>query len=139
MEYKAILIPTLQCRGVWKRVKTHLESAIAASKGRWQPEYVLAALVLNEQSLWSIIDQDGKCFGAATTQCIDYPERRILAIHYLGGENFDDWYTILLDALTNYAREQGCDAIECNARFGFWKWFKYDGFERISMFYEKTL
>ena len=124
---------------MWKAAKAHLEPAIDASNGRWRPEYVLASLVLNEQTLWLILNENNDCVGAATTQCINYPEKRMLAIHYLGGDGFDDWYISLLDTLTNYGREQACDAIECNARFGFWKWFKNDGFKKASVFYEKEL
>jgi hypothetical protein len=41
--------------------------------------------------------------------------------------------------MADYARAHNCDGIECNARFGFWKWFKQDGFEKASCFYEKML
>ena len=132
-------IPPDHCRAVWPRVKAHLEPAIEATGGRWKPEYVLAALVLGEQNLWAIVDEDGVNWGAAVTQIVTYPEKKMLAIHYLGGEEFDEWYPKLLDTLCDYAKRAGCSAIECNARFGFWKWFKNDGFEKTSCFYEKPL
>ena len=133
------LIDSDKARGAWPRVRNVLEPAIAASGGRWRPEYVLAALSLGEQELWVIVDDDGEVRGAAVTQAMNYPEKKMLAIHYLGGEGFDEWFNELSDSLTDYARRTGCDAIECNARAGFWKWFKNDGFERASVFYEKRV
>ena len=139
MTHTVFFVPQDHCRAVWPRVRELLEPAIAASNGRWRSEYVLSALVLGEQNLWTVVDEEGEAEGAATTQIVQYPERRMLAIHFLGGEGFDDWYPQLLETLTDYATKAGCDAIECNARFGFWKWFKDDGFEKTSCFYEKEL
>ena len=85
------------------------------------------------------MNETGEVTGAVTTQAATYPEKRMLAIHFLGGEKFDEWYQYLLDVLSKFARDSGCDAIECVARAGFWKWFKQDGFEKNSVFYEKTV
>jgi len=140
--YTVNLVPSGQVREVWKYVKDHLYEAIEASNGRWSPEYVLASLVLNEQSLWVICDTDtgnGNVVGAATTQIISYPEKRMLAIHFLGGDGFPEWYAELLKVISEHAKKMGCEGIECLARFGFWKWFKNDGFEKTSVFYERAV
>ena len=74
-----------------------------------------------------------------TTEVTHYPARTMLSMHFLGGEGFDDWYGDMLDSLTRYAKDAGCDGIEGIARFGFWKWLKDDGFNKTSAFYEKDL
>lgn len=133
-------IPHDHARAVWPKVKGHLQPAIDASKGRWTSEYVLAGLVAGEQLLWVVVNEDdGECVGALTTEITQYPEKRFVAIHFLGGTDFGFWYTELLDTITKYAQHCGCDGIECNARFGFWKYFKDDGFKKTSVFYEKIL
>jgi len=136
--YAVVLVPQAEVRRVWKLARPHLADAVSRSRGRWKPEYVLAALVLGEQSLW-VVMHENEVVGAANTQVVRYPERTMLAIHFLGGENFDGWYKNMLSVLKEYGREAGCDAIECNARFGFWKWFKEDDFEKTSVFYEKLI
>lgn len=133
-----VCIPTQEVRNVWGGVKGLLAPAIERSHGRWTSEYVLAALVLGEQTLWVAIDEN-EVVGACTVQIATYPERKMLAIHFLGGKDFYFWYEDMLEALTKYGRNAGCAAIECNARHGFWKYFKRDGFERASTFYEKDL
>ena len=137
--YTIALVPPERVREAWKTAKPHLQAAIDLSHGRWTADYVLAALVLNEQQLWVAFDPEGNIDVAVTSQIAKYPEKSMLAIHFLGGTNFDGWYQNLLDTLTRYARDSGCDAIECVARGGFWKWFQHDGFEKTSVFYEKVI
>ena len=73
------------------------------------------------------------------TQVVYYPCKTCLALHFLGGVDFDNWYDDLLKEITIFAKESGCDALEGVARKGFWKWFKNDGFVREATFYEKEL
>lgn len=132
------LIPPNDCLSAWSRVKHHLERAILQSNGRWQPEYVLVGLVTGQQSLW-VVGENNEIIGAATTEIVSYPEKRMLAIHFLGGSGFDRWYTDLLETLTRFAKDSNCNGLECVARFGFWKWFKQDGWRQQSCFYEKDV
>lgn len=138
-KYSYRIIQPGECRAVWPKVKELLLPAILATGGRWEPEYVLAGLVLGEQTLWAYLDEKGVPVGAATTEIVNYPAKRMLAIHFLGGHDMNEWYRVMSDAFTDFARLSGCAGIECNARFGFWKWFKDDGFIKSSMFYEKVI
>ena len=128
-----------ECFTEWKKARPHLQAAIDASNGRWTSDYVLAGLVTGHQSLWLVISDNTNVVGAVTTEIVTYPERQMLAIHFLGGEDFDEWYEELLATMSEYARENYCSGIECGARAGFWKWFKRDGFKRASVFYEKDI
>jgi hypothetical protein len=123
----------------WHRVKEHLKPAIERSKGRWEPEYVLAALVTGRHNLWIVTNEYRLVVGAITTEVIYYPEKRMLMIHFLGGKGMDEWYVDMSDAMTRHAIKSGCTGIECIARSGFWKWFQTDGFKRTAVFYEKTV
>ena len=137
--YTIALVPPERVREAWRQARPHLQDAIDLSHGRWTSDYVLAALVLNEQQLWVVLDPKGNVDGAITSQVARYPEKTMLSIHFLGGTNWDDWYQYLLDTMTRYAKDSGCDGIECVARLGFWKWFQRDGFTKNSVFYEKTV
>jgi hypothetical protein len=123
----------------WHRVKGFLKPAIKRSKGRWEPEYVLANLVNGRQELWAVTNEVHEVIGAITTEVIHYPEKRMLMIHFLGGEGMDRWYVDMSDAMSEHARQSGCTGIECIARSGFWKWFQNDGFEKTAVFYEKSI
>lgn len=139
IKYTISLVPTEMVRQAWSKVRPHLKSAIRRSNGRWTPDYVLASLALGEQQLWVVLDETGGVHGAVTSQVVSYPEKTVLTIHFLGGNDFASWYKSLLDTLSRYAKDTKCSAIECVARPGFWKWFGQDGFEKTSVFYEKVI
>ena len=139
MSFLVTRIEKEYCTAAWHRVKDHLKPAIKRSKGRWEPEYVLASLVTGRHNLWVITDETRKVVGAMTTEVVHYPEKRMLMIHFLGGSEMDKWYVDMSDAMTEHAREAGCIGIECIARSGFWKWFQNDSFERTAVFYEKSI
>lgn len=138
MAYSVSLIPLERCYAEWQNARVFLEPAIERSGGRWRNEYVFAALIMGRHQLWEIHDEEG-IVSAFTTEFCHYPEKKTLAIHFLGGKGMEDFYADLSETVTKYAREAGCDAIECNARSGFWTWFKHDGFDKVSVFYEKAL
>lgn len=124
---------------VWKQVRGYLKPAVDLSNGRWDLEYVIAGLASGRQNLWVAADENRNIIAAATTEVVDYPLRRMLTMHFIGGEDFDTWYTLMLQGMTQFAKSAGCDGLECVARSGFWKWFKEDGFERTSAFYERPI
>ena len=136
--FKVQWVQQKDCYKLWKKVKHLLAPAIAESNGRWQPEYVFSSLVGGYHTLW-IISNDDEIVAAFISQVSEYPERKILSIHYLGGQGIDDWYWEMSNRVVEYARSLGCDGIECNARFGFWKWFKHDDFIKKSCYYEKKI
>lgn len=137
--YRVILVPPERAREFWPVAKKHLKAAIDLTKGRWKAEYILAALVLNEQQLWVVHDNKNGIDGAVITQKRFYPEKTTLMVHFLGGVKFDIWFECLASTLTSYARKAECESIECLARTGFWKWFKEEGFSKSASYYEKEL
>lgn len=139
MKYRAVLIPPEQVENIWSVVREHLRPAIDLSGERWRQEYVYARLVTGQQQLWVVLNDIGLIFGAMTTEPIAYPERRALAIHFLGGVNFDGWYEEILKPVIEFAKRQKCTVLECLGRDGFWKWFEPSGFEKTAVFYELDL
>ena len=125
---KIRLVPLEHASTAWNQARHCLEPAVDRAGGRWTMEHLCAAVVMGNTQLWVAFDDD-KVWGAKT----------MLSMHFLGGEDFDAWYSDMLESLTQHAREAGCDGIEGIARFGFWEWLKDDGFRRTSAFYEKNL
>jgi len=137
-EYAVRFVPSEQCPDVWGKVKDLLRPAVERSGGRWTMAHVLSALVLGHHALW-VVEGKGKIVGAFTTSVAIYPAKKFLAIHFLGGENLAWWYHGMSEAMVKYASYLKCDGIECNARMGLWKWFKDDGFEHESGFFERRI
>ena len=132
------LVPVDHVLSVWDDVRGYLEPAVATANGRWTMEHLCASLATGRTQLWIAFD-DEKIWGCLTTEVVQYPAKLVLAMHFLGGEEFDLWYSDLLQQISRYGKDLGCDGIEGVARFGFWKWLKQDGFEKTSAFYEKGM
>lgn len=139
MTYKVCLVPPEKCRQEWKRVRELLIPAIKRTNGRWNEAFLLASLVLNEQSLWLVLDSKNELVGAVTTEIIEYPLKRVFALNFTGGRDWEEWNPTAFATFNKFAIDAGCDVIEFTARAGFWKWFKADGFERTDSFYEKRI
>ena len=77
--------------------------------------------------------------GAVTTEIINYPRTKVFALNFTGGKDWEKWNPEAFVVFNNFAIDADCDLIEFTARAGFWTWFKDDGFERTSTFYEKRI
>ncbi len=135
---KISLVPLEHAASAWNDVRDYLEPAVETANGRWTMEHLCAAVVMGNTQLWIACD-DEKVWGCLTTEVTQYPAKKVLSMHFLGGEEFDQWYNLLLEQITRYSLDMGCDGIEGVARFGFWKYLQADGFEKTSAFYEKEI
>ena len=135
---KISLVPVEHTPFAWNEVRHYLEPAIERSDGRWTMEHLCAAVLMGSTQLWVAFD-DQRSWGCVTTEITSYPAKKVLSMHFLGGEQFGSWYNLMLEQLTAYAIDMGCESIEGVARFGFWKFLKADGFKKSSAFYEKKL
>lgn len=138
------MVPVEHIFTVWNQVRPLLAPALDRSNGRWTTDHLCAALCMGRSQLWIAYREhddtgDAEIVGAMTSEVANYPGRKILAYHFIGGKDFDNWYPQLLRATTAFARDMGCDGVEGVARFGFDKWLKHDGFTKSSAFYEKDL
>ena len=121
----------------WPKVQLLLRMAINYSDGRWSEASLLNALLKTSQQLWVAVD--GHVIGAATTQIILYPDRKTLFIQFLGGNNFSTWGQQGIEAMTEFAKANNCDAIECFGRKGFLKVLGEYDFEPTYTVFEKKL
>lgn len=133
------LVPPENIMDVWSKVRDYLEEAVATSNGRWTTEYLCFALASGRSQLWIAFDDQQEVIGTLTTEVTNYPAKRVLSMHFLGGKDFDLWYGELLQQISRFAKDADCDGLEGVARFGFWKFLKEDGFEKTSAFYEKGM
>ena len=73
-----------------------------------------------------------------TTEIIQYPEKRMVVVQFLGGDNFNDWVWDMLERFKDWGKDNDCSGIEATARMGFWKWLEQDGFSRSYVVYERS-
>lgn len=133
------LVPASYLNTLWPDVRDELARAVDRSKGRWSLEMLFASILNGKQHLWVAFDKDKNIDGVGTTEIVFYPNRRMLGIMFLGGDNFNSWVWDMLEKFNDWARDNECDGIEATARMGFWKWLQQDGFDRSYVVYEKRL
>ena len=131
------LVPTTYLATLWPDVSEQLAKAIARSKGRWSLEMLFASILNGHQHLWVAFDENKEISGVGTTELVDYPNKRMLAIQFLGGDRFNEWVWDMLDRFHDWARDNERKGTEATARMGFWQWLKQDGFDRSYVVYEK--
>lgn len=56
--------------------------------------------------------------GAAITEIVQHPQERVLVVHFIAGEGFSGWMDEAQKKLDDFAKANGCVAIEAICRIG---------------------
>ena len=133
------MVPPNYLNSLWPDVREQLARAIKRSHGRWNMEFLYASILNGNQQLWLAFDTENNIDGVGTTEILQYPEKRMIAVQFLGGDRFNDWVWDMLEKFKNFGRDNDCTGIEATARMGFWKWLEQDDFSRSYVVYERSL
>ena len=129
-------VPLEGLHTVWPTVEPMLEKAVRRSNGRYEIQDVLAAIMRGNEVLWIALE-DEEILGSLTTSIMDYPHRRFLVGHWLGGKQIMKWRHEMLDTLDNWALDNKCDGFEMTGRYGFNKIFEGRGWSQPFVVLEK--
>ena len=133
------MVPPNYLNSLWPDVREQLARAIKRSHGRWNMEFLYASILNGNQQLWLSFDAENNIDGVGTTEILQYPEKRMIAVQFLGGDRFNDWVWDMLEKFKDFGRDNDCTGIEATARMGFWKWLEQDDFSRSYVVYERSL
>ena len=75
---------------VWDDVVKVLKPAVDTAKGKLGIKDIKEYLYNGAYELWVVMDGT-KIVAAITTRIIDYPERRALAMDFIGGTRMKEW------------------------------------------------
>ena len=123
-------VPAAAIEPIWSRVAPILQRACARSDGRYAVEDIHAALACGDMQLWIAIDpsQVNEIEAACATEIVNYPRERRCGLVFCAGQHPERWLHHL-QTIGDWAREQGCVAMEMQGR---------PGWERLLRDWQKT-
>lgn len=132
------LVPTDHVDLVWGEVVKHLMRPVNRSYGRYTIVDVYAALHSGTQQLWVVYEGDD-IIAAITTGISIYPNKKCLTCMFCGGRGLDEWAEEADYALSQFARDEGCESIELTGRIGWKKVLEKFDWDHRFVGYEKEL
>ena len=132
---KTTLVPREHVKEVWSSIEKFAEGCAKYTYGRYTANNILDELLTKDQQLWTAFDEDG-IHAFWVTEVIEYPQTKVLVMHFTGGNRIEEWQTIGLKQLQSFARDTGCTKIESYGRPGWEKVWKHEGYKKRFVFYE---
>ena len=121
-------MPSEAVRHVWKDVEKVLKKSVATAQGKSETIDVLAGILTDIYVLWVVMDDDDSIVAAFTTRLLVYPQRKALALDFVGGTRMKEWNDQLIDTMRKYANELECSHLEGYGRKAWGRSLKKYGF-----------
>jgi hypothetical protein len=115
---KARIIQPEDVAYVWEEVAPLLDTVKEHTEGELETDDFLEPLTHGDMQLW-IATEGSKVHGVMVTQLIPYPQKKILRIISLAGDNFEELREFQ-EMIEAFAVKTGCTALEMWGRKG-WK------------------
>ena len=115
---KARIIQPEDVAYVWEEVAPLLDTVKEHTEGELETDDFLEPLTHGDMQLW-IATEGSTVHGVMVTQVIPYPQKKILRVISLAGDNFEELRDFQ-EMLEAFAVKTGCTALEMWGRKG-WK------------------
>ena len=83
-------VPKESVKYIWKDVERVLEKSVDTAEGKVGLIDVLKGILEDTYVLWVVFDND-EVVAAITTRIIQYPQRRSMALDWVGGSRMKEW------------------------------------------------
>jgi hypothetical protein len=106
----------------WSHVQEYLSKALKYGLGEYTLGDIKSACKERDMQLWVKLGK--KVEGAFVTKIAQYPQKNILVVLLLGGDNFKEWRNEADKLLVAFGKENKCDYVELFGRKGWSKALK---------------
>jgi len=121
-------VPSEAVKHVWKDVEEILKKSVSTVKDKANMIDVLKGVFDDVYVLWVVLDEEDNIIAAFTTRLLVYPQRKGLALDWVGGTRMKEWEDQLINTMRKYANELGCSHLEGYGRKGWGRALKKYGF-----------
>jgi hypothetical protein len=126
-----------QISEVWPEVCPWIEAAAETTRGKWDAEDIRAGLLTGEDQLW--IWKTDTAFAVGVTRLANYPKQRVCNLRIVTGTSMAEWAQPCIETIEAWARENGCHAMEFQARPGWERFLKGRGYDKTHVYMERAL
>lgn len=121
----------------WPLVEEYLITALKYSLGEYSIGDIKNACISKNMQLWVKIGKKTK--GAFVTKIAKYPQKNLLIVILLGGDEFQEWRDEA-DALLNaFGKENNCEYVELFGRKGWGKMLKDIDYREVTRLFAKEI
>jgi hypothetical protein len=121
----------------WPYVEEYLISALNYGLGEYTIEDIKKSCIMKDMQLW--VNLSNKVEGAFVTKINTYPQKNILVVLLLGGNNFSDWKDEADTLLSAFGKENNCEYVQLAGRKGWSKVLQNLNYKETIKFYTKEL
>tara|TARA_R110000751_G_scaffold267556_1_gene366534 strand:- start:32 stop:454 length:423 start_codon:yes stop_codon:yes gene_type:complete len=134
---RATIIPKKHIKSIWPEIEEYAKRCARYTYGRFTAKDMLDDLLLKDQQLWVSFNAETKVImGFLITEVMEYPQTKMLTLHFTGGKDFNSWVPDGLPKIQKFARDNGCSKIESRGRPGWEKMWKEYGYTKRFVHYE---
>lgn len=119
-KFKIRGIPSNMIDRFWPLAEPYIKRALDHANGEFKPADLKHFCKDRTVQLW-LVSEGERIVAAATTELINYPQRRHCRVITLAGSKAPEWTGLLDETLLAWAKQQGCDSIEAYVRKGYVK------------------
>lgn len=130
-------IQPAEINAVWEDVRMLIEDACATTRGKFDAEDIRAGLLTGEDQLW--IWRTPTAFAVGITRLANYPKQRVCTLRIVTGNNMDEWATPCIETIEQWAKANGCHAMEFQARPGWECFLRPRGYDKTHVYLERAL
>ena len=121
----------------WPLVEEYLNTALKYSLGEYSIDDIKNACISKNMQLWVKAGKQAK--GAFVTKIAKYPQKNLLIVILLGGDEFQEWRDEA-DALLNaFGKENNCEYVELFGRKGWGKMLKDIDYKEVTRLFAKEI
>lgn len=129
-EVQASAVPVDHVLFVWPKIVHHIDAVCKYTKGRFETQDVLDAILGGDHILWIAFEGE-HIKGAVVTNFLYYPRAKYLGCPFVTGDDFPSWKYPMFRLLQRWAKDNDCVGLESSARLGWSRVFKEDGYEPL--------
>lgn len=132
-------VPPEQVHAIWPQVRKVIEKSVATGGKKFHVDDLYHLSQKGDYGFWVVIDDTDEIIAAVTTRVIAYPNRRALALDWVGGSRMVEWIDLVLDTLSQYGRDNNCQHMEGYGREAWGRWLGRRGWKPAYICYEAEL